>query len=519
MAVIEHVFVLMLENRSFDHLLGFAGLEGIDARTGEPTRAEGLTGAEWNALASGERITVSPGADYILPVDPGHDFCDVLEQLCGAGARYPGPGGVYPPVDLSGFASQLAAHIERTRAPADPSLAMRGFRPDQLPVLNALAREFAVCDHWFSSMPGPTWPNRLFVHAASSAGLDDSPTSLRSATAIVHGYQFEHGSLYDRLQRAELPWHVVEGDALPQSLAIGGMIEHAVAGRFIGLDDLRRRLHEPDFRDAYVFIEPSYGHVLADGRNFKCGSSQHPLDDVTRGERLLRDVYEMIRSSPHWPSSLLVVTYDEHGGFYDHVVPPAAVPPGDTFDAGANKHGFRFDRLGVRVPAVIVSPHVQRGVIDHTVYDHTSLLATVEHLYGLEPLTARDAAAARFDHLLAAPAARDDAPPRLPDPAPSGVGECEEETWEQRLAGDLEHMPHHLSGEPEAALVGFLHVAVARHLHLAAALDHDVPRAVEREQDRVLSAVSGIRTKFDAVRLLRDVERRYARHREEVRRA
>jgi phospholipase C len=512
MSVIEHVFVLMLENRSFDHLLGFAGLRGIDARTGEPTRAEGLTGSESNALPSGERITVSPGADFILPIDPGHDFDDVLEQLCGPGSGY--SGGAYPPIDLSGFASRLAAHIANTRARVDASVAMRGFRPDQLPVLDALAREFAVCDHWFSSMPGPTWPNRLFVHAASSAGLDDSPTSLRSATAIVHGYQFEHGTLYDRLDRAKLPWHIVEGDALPQSLAMGGMIERAVEGRFIGMDGLRERLRDPGFRDAYVFIEPSYGHVLADGRNFKCGNSQHPLDDVTRGEKLLKDVYEAIRESPHWPTSVLVVTYDEHGGFYDHVAPPPAAEPGDTFDPGSNKHGFRFDQLGVRVPAVIVSPHVPRGVVDHTVYDHTSLLATVEHLYGLEPMTARDAAAARFDHLFATSAPRQDAPPRLPDPAVSGARECEGETWEQRLAGDLERMPEHLSGDLEAALVGFLHVAVARELHLAAATDRDVSRAIEREEDRVLSAVHGVRTKFEAVKLLRDVEERYARHRE-----
>lgn len=517
MAVIEHVFVLMLENRSFDHVLGFAGLQGVDARTGEPTRAEGLTGAEWNGLPSGERIAVSPGADFILPVDPGHDFDDVLEQLCGVGATYPGPGGAYPPIDLSGFASRLATHIGRTRSPGDAALAMRAYGPDQLPVLTALAREFAVCDHWFSSVPGPTWPNRLFMHAASSAGLDDSPTSLRSATALVHGYHFEHGTLYDRLEHARLPWHIVEGDALPQSLAIGGMIEHAIAGRFIGLDDLRERLRDPGFDDAYVFIEPSYGHVLADGRNFKCGTSMHPLDDVTRGERLVRDVYEMIRSSPAWPTSLLLVTFDEHGGFYDHVVPPPAVPPGDRFDRGASRHGFRFDRLGVRVPAVVVSPLVPRGVIDHTVYDHTSLLATVEHLYGLDPLTARDAAAARFDHLLSAPSAREDTPLRLPDPAASDVRDCEGETWELRFAGDLERMPDHLSGEVETALVGFVQVAVARELHLAATVDRSLSRAVQRGEDSVLSEVAGIRTKFDAVRLLRRVELRYARHREAVR--
>lgn len=506
MTDIEHVFVLMLENRSFDHLLGFAGLGG----------AEGLTGGEWNPLPSGGRVTVAPGAPFILAGDPGHGFADVVEQLCGPGSEY--AGGPYPPIDNSGFASCLASQVARTGATMDPSIVMRGFTPGQLPVLNALAREFAVCDHWFSSMPGPTWPNRLFAHAASSAGLDDSPTTLRSITAIVHGYEFQHGTIYDRLDRAGLPWHIVEGDALPQSLALGGMIERAVEGRFIGLDHLRERLRDPGFPDAYVFIEPSYGHVLADGSNFKCGSSQHPLDDVTRGERLLKEVYEAIRGSPVWPRSLLLVMYDEHGGFYDHVAPPRAVPPGDAFDPHANRHGFRFDQLGVRVPAVVVSPWVHRGVVDHTVYDHTSLLATVERLYGLGPLTARDAAAASFDHLFAG-AAREDAPLRLPEPAVSGVSECDDdEPWEQRLAGDLEHMPEHLSGELEATLAGFVHVAAARHLQLAATAEGDIDRAVEREQDRLRGMVEGVRSKFDAAKLLRDVERRYARHREVRRR-
>src|SRR4051794_18238107 len=116
MAVIEHVFVLMLENRSFDHMLGFAGLQGPDARSGEPTGADGLTGSESNDLISGERIVVSPGAPFAMAVDPGHEFEDVLEQLCGAGQAYPAPGGGYPAIDNSGFASRLQAHIARTRA-------------------------------------------------------------------------------------------------------------------------------------------------------------------------------------------------------------------------------------------------------------------------------------------------------------------------------------------------------------------------------------------------------------------
>jgi phospholipase C len=509
--VIEHVFVLMLENRSFDHMLGWSGLRGTDAVNGEPTAVEGLDGSESNELPGGGRVPVSAGADWVLPIDPGHDFEDVLEQLAGPGASYPDASGGYPAVTGSGFASRLAAHIARTRRHLDPALAMRGFRPHQLPVLTALAREFAVCDHWFSAMPGPTWPNRFFVHAASSGGLDDSPSAVRSATALLNGYEFANGTIFDRLDADRIEWQVVEGDALPQALGIGGMIERAVAGRFTTLDVLAQRLEDPGFPSCYVFVEPHYGHVLADGSNFKCGNSQHPLDDVTRGERLLKRLYEMVRSSRHWPTSLLVVLYDEHGGFYDHVAPPRATPPGDAFQPETNRHGFRFDQLGVRVPALVVSPHTPRGLVDHTRYEHSSLLATVEKLWGLAPLTRRDAEATRFDHLFGLATARDDAPATLPEPATSGVRDCEDSFF-HRLAAKLEALPAELSGPLESALVGFLQVALARELHLAAAAHRDVSRAREQEQDRLLSTYEGIRTKFDAVKYLHHVESRYRAH-------
>jgi phospholipase C len=512
--VIEHVFVLMLENRSFDHMLGWSRLQGTDPASGEATSAAGLDGSEWNQLPTGERIPVSPGADYVLPIDPGHGFEDVLEQLCGRGATYPGVGGAYPATSNSGFVSRVA-ELTRTSAPhVDPGLVMRGFRPDQLPVLNTLAREFAVCDHWFSSMPGPTWPNRMFVHAASSGGLDDSPTALRSATALFEGYRFANGTIYDRLDQAGIDWRLVEGDALPQALGLQGMIERAVQGRFITPDELAERLHDPKFTDSYVFIEPHYGHVLIDGSNFKCGNSQHPLDDVTRGEKLLKDVYELIRSSPHWTTSLLVVIYDEHGGFYDHVGPPRAVPPGDAIQPGDSQHGFTFDQLGVRVPAVVVSPYTPRGLIDHTVYDHASLLATVEQLWNLEPLTRRDAAAARFDHLFGLAQPRDDTPAVLPDPATSGIKDCED-SLAHRLAGELESLPGELSGPVEATLIGFVQVAVARELHLASAAERDVTRAVDREKDRLLTTYHGIRTKFDAVKYIHGVASRYRETKEQ----
>src|SRR5579872_6972534 len=166
----EHVFVLMLENRSFDHMLGFSGLTGGDAETGGAAAIDGLTGGESNAFG-GVTYPVVLGADYVMPADPGHDFSFVLDQLCGPAARYAPP---YPPVDGSGFVDSYS----RVSGPATAGVVMRCFdTPRQLPVLHALAREYAVCDRWFSSMPGPTAPNRMFVHAGSSGGLDHSPTT------------------------------------------------------------------------------------------------------------------------------------------------------------------------------------------------------------------------------------------------------------------------------------------------------------------------------------------------------
>jgi phospholipase C len=344
--VIEHVFVLMFENRSFDHVLGFSALSGTDASTGKATAIDGLTGSESNDLPSGVRVRVAAGADYVLPADPGHGFADVVTQLCGQGAPYSSAAG-HPAINNSGFAASFAAKVPSM----DPATIMRAFRPNQLPVMNALAAEFAVCDRWFSSLPGPTWPNRLFVHAASSAGLDDSPTALQSIETLLEGYKFANGTIYDRLDSAGLGWHIVEGDALPPTLTLSGMVKSALSGKFLTMVEFEAQLSDPGFADRYVFIEPSYGHVLADGSNFKCGNSMHPLDDVTRGEQHLKEVYELIRNSPHWEDSLLIVIYDEHGGFFDHVAPPEAIPPNDTTGAGPySQHNFNFNRLGVRVP-------------------------------------------------------------------------------------------------------------------------------------------------------------------------
>jgi phospholipase C len=190
--------------------------------------------------------------------------------------------------------------------------------------------------------------------------------------------------------------------------------------RFVEIEALFTQLRDGSLTARFIFIEPTY-----DAKNdFRNGNSMHPAGDVRQGEALLKTVYDAISSSRYWPGSLLVITFDEHGGFFDHVPPPAAVPPGSTENANLKSHDFHFDRLGVRVPSLVVSPYVRPGTIDHTQYDHTSILKTVDqvlHLNGALNLTARVRAANDFSKMLSLPVARGDIP-QCPSALPVGDG-------------------------------------------------------------------------------------------------
>jgi phospholipase C len=180
----------------------------------------------------------------------------------------------------------------------------------------------------------------------------------------------------------------------------------------------------------YTFIEPSYDT----GNNYVNGTSMHPLNDIRKGEGLVKQVYEKLRQSKrYWPETMFIITFDEHGGFYDHQPPPAAVPPGDQSKYANPNYFFRFDRLGVRVPALVISPYTARGTVigdvNHpadsaTIFDHSSVLHTVEKLFGLPALTNRDAAAQTLEVALNQTTPRlspTDARTTLPAPAPDSA--------------------------------------------------------------------------------------------------
>src|SRR5262249_17616452 len=275
---------------------------------------------------------------------------------------------------------------------------LKCYAPDSLPVVTALAREFAICDHWHASIPGPTWPNRLFVHAATSAGHVDNQ---------FHEDDYNIDTIYDRLDQKGQSWKIYFHD-LPQSLALVHLQrDFIIKNKFRLFQDFLEDARQGKL-PAYSFIEPRYTDFL-----FLKANDQHPPHNVALGEHLIADVYEAVRRSPQWPQTLLVILWDEHGGTYDHVPPPLAENPDGKVSVNP---AFNFDLLGVRVPALIVSPYVKRGAIDSRVYDHTSLLATVEKRFGLGSLTNRDRAANTFEGLLNLDVPRDDTPTSLNRP-------------------------------------------------------------------------------------------------------
>ncbi len=272
---------------------------------------------------------------------------------------------------------------------------MKCFDPLKLPALTTLAREFAVCDRWFSSVPGPTLPNRAFAHAATSLGhVDMNPIAY-----------WKVNTLYEQLDRATVTSRVYSHDGNTLAFMFRNLFKKG--GQFLGsysdfLDDLNgNKLPK------YCFVEPRFNDWYDEANHtYYIADDQHPDNNVAEGELLIRDVYEAIRKSKYWKKCLLVITYDEHGGFYDHVRPPKAVPSG--FEG--EKPKFDFRRLGVRVPAVLISPYIAKGTIVHTVLEHSSLAATARALLApdMPPLTKRDETASSFDGVLTLRAPRED---------------------------------------------------------------------------------------------------------------
>lgn len=418
--VISHVFVLMLENHSFDNVFGYSGIDGIQTSVSTATNS-------WNGIS----YSASKGAPTNMSTDPGHEFLDIVEQLCGHNHKGFSGGSYTNPIDNSGFVSNYATSTTEIFHPGNPALPtashygdiMRCFdTPNQLPVIWTLAKQFALCDHWFSSLPGPTFPNRLFLYGGSSVGLADNPSALWSLPSM--GFTYPNGSIFDSLKKQGVVYRIYFDEAINQvTPPMVGLIKgiqwpvniHNFNAGLLPWTGFANDVQDPHYPEGYTFIEPNYGSVLT--QSFMGGSSQHPMSGMHDGEKLIKDIYEAIRRSPHWNTSLFIITYDEHGGFFDSLrpgPPGTAIPPGDGV-GHASTTRFNFDMYGVRVPAVVVSPLIPAGTVSHTVYDHTSVLATLQSIFGMSSLTNRDRAAKSVLDLLSRSVPRTDCPMTLPD--------------------------------------------------------------------------------------------------------
>jgi phospholipase C len=287
---------------------------------------------------------------------------------------------------------------------ADPANVMHYYTPEQVPVISTLARSFGVSDRWHASAPNQTWPNRFFAHCGTANGyVNNMP--------LLVPYMMK--TVFNRLTEKHRSWRIYFHD-IPQS----GTLAHI----WSELPDHLKLFEEHFMADAmagrlpnYSFIEPRYFACAALNR---LPNDEHPPHDVMLGERLIARCYDAIRNGPGWERTLFIVTYDEHGGLYDHVVPPPAVSPDGR---GEPPHNFKFDRYGVRVPAVLISPWIPAGTIvrppGDIPFDHTSIMATLRALFGIESLSDRDRAAPDLVSALSLPEPANSGPPSLPLPA------------------------------------------------------------------------------------------------------
>jgi phospholipase C len=373
---IRHVVVLMLENRSFDHMLG--SVPGVDGVSPEHSNRD-LNDPQQRVYRQ------QPTTDFALPRDPRHDLADVLQQL-----ELDGPCG--------GFVTNFSAAYP-TATPEQRALVMSYYDDGALTAVHRLAHDFTVCDRWYCSVPGPTWSNRFFLLSGTSQGrvaMPDFPFRPR-----LHRY--DQTTVFDRLNERRVSWRIYYGD-VPQSLALAHQRRPANALLYRPLSVFAEKAADAATEfPAFALLEPSYFG--------KDQNDDHPPSDVRRGEELVADVYDALRANEElWLSTLLVLLFDEHGGFYDHVSPPAAVPPDGHVEE------YTFDRYGGRVPALLVSPWIERSVVS-TEFDHTGLLRYISDKHALGPLGRRVAQAASFGpELLRLDSPRSDTPADLPRP-------------------------------------------------------------------------------------------------------
>ncbi len=458
---IEHWVVVMFENRSFDSLLGH--LPHIDA-------AESIRGREIELPSPVGPVRVAPTIDLRAPLpDPGEGFGNVNVQLFGsyipetnagrspyplfpntmeAPFNAPAPGTV-PTMD--GFAHDFYWNFvwEKGREPSLEEVATIGgvFTPDTAPVINTLASEYSVFTNWFCEAPTCTFPNRAFFHCGTSLGKLDNEAILN------YSWDLNAPNLFELFTAKGLDWKVYfdRSQVVPDcAINLAGLRHH-------DMWKTHSATRQQFFADAAMGTLPTYSWVEP---NMLFGDldDYHPPTDIRAGERLLAATYNAVRTSPQWETTAMVVLFDEHGGCYDHVPPPAAPIPDDS----VGEQGFAFDRFGVRVPALVISPYTQRGTVVRDTFHSCSVLRTLRDRFDLGPaLTHRDAAAPTLEPAFNCSDPRPDAFGEIAVPDISGIdptrgtelGDVPDvKLLEHQKLAELEATPHRISQLGQATL-------------------------------------------------------------------
>ena len=351
MPEIEHVVVLMMENHSYDNYLGMLGRgDGFSlGPDGMPTN--------WNPTTDGRRQLAFPMTnDCQQDGKPSQEWADCHAQFAGG--------------TNAGFVG----------SPSGP-VAMGYWDRAQLPFYYSLASTFPLADRWFCSLLGQTFPNRRFLTAATSAGMVNDVLS----QAIDKP---PNGTIMDRLDQHKVSWRNYFHTAGLPTIDVWFDDHAAHEGKVVAIDQF--------FSDAAAGTLPGVSIVDPD---FGTQSEEDP-QNIAMGQRFASQVVSAVMQGPGWPKTLLVWTYDEHGGYYDHVPPPPALAPDDIAPLspvkpnGPEKAYDGFRRYGFRVPAAVVSPFARKDHVTHVIHDHTSILAMVERKWNLPALTYRDANAA-----------------------------------------------------------------------------------------------------------------------------
>ena len=352
---VKHLVVVMMENRSFDHILGYRSLPPFNRQL------DGLSAsADWLA-----RFANQDGGRAFAPFlstnphgmpddfDPPHERPNVAANL---GALQ---NGVYP---MGGFVSGIPADISSD--PEIRKLVMGYFSAAQVPISHFFAENFAVCDRWFSALPAGTQPNRLM----SMGGV--------SLIDVNHDVLPQQDLVYDWLNRRGISWRVYHQGIPFFTMMPNWLAEILANDHFRNFTDLESDLMDtpPDELPRVIFIEPTY----QDAPHLGFSTDEHAPAGISNGQEFLMQTYNSVTNSlAFWKNTVMVVDYDEHGGFFDHVSPPMIPTPPP---AGAS-YDQAFVSLGVRTPAFVLSPFVQPGAVNHAVLDHTSVLKFIGELF------------------------------------------------------------------------------------------------------------------------------------------